>query len=127
MNAREKKFAEFYAENGNAYQSALKAGYAESTAAHANDWIVKNPKKPDKFKPYLAEYIQTLSEAAQRQRIINAIQRQEILSDIAADGAQETADRIKAIDTLNKMTGEYVTKVQAEVDIPQIIVKDDIE
>lgn len=33
--------------------------------------------------------------------------RQVTLSDIARNDEEETSDRIRAIDTLNKMTGEY--------------------
>jgi hypothetical protein len=40
--------------------------------------------------------------------------RQEILSDIARGGLQD-ADRIRAIDTLNKMTGEYITKIEGSM------------
>ena len=46
---------------------------------------------------------------------MTARERQALLSDIAKDKANELSDRIRAIDTLNKMTGEYTTKIQAEV------------
>ena len=36
-----------------------------------------------------------------------------MLSDIARSG--EAPDRIRAIDTLNKMTGEYVTKIEGNI------------
>ena len=38
-----------------------------------------------------------------------------MLSDIARGGTFD-ADRIRAIDTLNKMTGEYTVKVDAKVE-----------
>ena len=41
--------------------------------------------------------------------------RQVTLSDIARNDLEETSDRIRAIDTLNKMTGEYTLKVDANV------------
>lgn len=44
-----------------------------------------------------------------------AIERQEILSTIARNEDLATSDRIKSIDTLNKMTGEYTLKVDANV------------
>lgn len=119
MNERRKRFAEYYNGSGNLVQSAIKAGYSESYAKANACKLLEDVS--------VAEYIRQLSEHEQSSRIMTAKQRQAVLSDIAADSAQETADRIRAIDTLNKMTGEYVTKVQAEVDIPQIVVKDDIE
>ena len=41
--------------------------------------------------------------------------RDEELARLAKDGDNDPADRIRAVDTLNKMTGEYVAKIQAEV------------
>lgn len=38
------------------------------------------------------------------------------MSDIARDDENEPNDRIKAVDTLNKMTGEYTVKVDAKVE-----------
>lgn len=46
---------------------------------------------------------------------MTAKERQETLSDIAKDIDNAPVDRIRAIDTLNKMTGEYTTKIQAKV------------
>ena len=57
-----------------------------------------------------------LTNATQDARIITAKERQVILSDMARNGEYEAADRIRAIDTLNKMTGEYLLKVEADVD-----------
>lgn len=39
-----------------------------------------------------------------------------LLSDIARDDENKPNDRIKAVDTLNKMTGEYTVKVDAKVE-----------
>jgi len=47
---------------------------------------------------------------------MTAKDRQVLLSDIARDDENEPNDRIKAVDTLNKMTGEYTVKVDAKVE-----------
>lgn len=107
MTERQKKFAEYYAQCGNAAESARKAGYSEKYAGQNADKLLKNNN--------IADYIRTLTEAAQTARIMTARERQAILSDIAKDKQNELSDRIRAIDTLNKMTGEYVAKIQAEV------------
>lgn len=107
MTARQKKFAEYYAQCGNIVQSAIKAGYSEKYANADACHILDNPS--------VAQYIRELSEKAQDERIMTAKERQALLSDMAKDCNNETADRIRAIDTLNKMTGEYVAKIQAEV------------
>ena len=117
MTNKEIKFAEYYIACGNAVQSAINAGYPRRTAEYASNWL--NPKKPKKFKPELAEYIRQLTKEKQEERIMNAMERQIMLSDIAQNKSNEPADRIRAIETLNKMTGEYITKVEAKVESSQ--------
>lgn len=104
LNARQKKFAEYYAQSGNTVQSAIKAGYSEKYANADACKILENPR--------VSEYIKELTAKAQQDRIITAVERQAILSDIAKSDEELTPDRIRAIDTLNKMTGEYLNKVE---------------
>ena len=107
LNTRQKKFAEYYAQSGNTVQSAIKAGYSEKYANALAYKLLENIG--------VSEYIKELSDKLKDERIMTAKDRQVLLSDIAQDELNEPVDRIRAVDTLNKMTGEYVTKVQAEV------------
>lgn len=107
MTERQKKFAEYYAQSGNAAQSAIKAGYSDSYATHRTDEMLRNVE--------IAEYIKELSQKAQNERILTAKDRQAMLSDIAKDKHNLPSERIRAIDTLNKMTGEYTVKVDTTV------------
>lgn len=104
LNARQKKFAEYYAQSGNTVQSAIKAGYSENYANTNACKLLENDR--------VSEYIKELTAKAQQDRIITAVERQAILSDIAKSKDEETPNRIRAIDTLNKMTGEYLNKVE---------------
>lgn len=105
MNERQKKFAEYYAQSGNAEQAAIEAGYSAKYArGNAHKLVAIS---------CIAQYIRELTEKAQDERIMTARERQAVLSDIARSG--EDQDRIRAIDTLNKMTGEYVTKIEGNV------------
>lgn len=105
MNERQKKFAEYYAQSGNAEQAATAAGYSEKYARGNAYKLVAISG--------VAQYIRELTEKAQDERIMTARERQAVLSDIARSG--EAPDRIRAIDTLNKMTGEYVTKIEGNI------------
>lgn len=107
VNARQKKFAELYAQSGNTVQSAIGAGYSENYANANACKLLENVR--------VSQYIRELTEKAQNERIMSACERQALLSDIARDKHEKTQDRVKAIDTLNKMTGEYTVKVTAEV------------
>lgn len=108
LNARQKKFAEYYAQSGNAAESARLAGYSEKFAAQNADKLLKNTN--------VFKYIKELSDKLKDERIMSAKDRQVALSDIARSEEQYPADRIRAIDTLNKMTGEYTVKVDAKVE-----------
>lgn len=108
LNARQKKFAEYYVQSGNTVQSAIKAGYSENYANARAYELLKNVG--------VAEYIKELSDKLKDERIMSAKDRQVTLSDIARNDEQDPSDRIRAIDTLNKMTGEYVVKVDAKVE-----------
>lgn len=107
LNTRQKKFAEYYVQSGNTVQSAIKAGYSENYANANACKLLENVR--------VSKYIKELSDKLKDERIMTAKDRQVLLSDIAQDKLNEPVDRIRAVDTLNKMTGEYVTKVQAEV------------
>ncbi len=104
LNLRQRRFAQLYAQSGNAAESARAAGYSERFAAQNADKLLKNTN--------IAGYIRELTEQLQNERILTAKDRQEMLSDIARNENEQTTDRIKAVDVLNKMTGEYLSKVE---------------
>ena len=106
MTARQRKFAEYYAESGNATQSAIKAGYSEKYA-HTNASKLLNV---DEVK----EYIRELTEKGQRERIMSALERQALLSDIIRDKGETIGARLRAVEILNKMTGSYITDDDSE-------------
>lgn len=108
LNARQRKFAEYYAQSGNAAESAVKAGYSAKYANTNASKLLQNTT--------ITNYIKELSDKLKDERIMSAKDRQVALSDIARNDGRDTSDRIRAIDTLNKMTGEYTVKVDAKVE-----------
>lgn len=108
LNARQRKFAEYYAQSGNAAESAVKAGYSAKYANTNASKLLQNTT--------ITNYIKELSDKLKDERIMSAKDRQVALSDIARNDGQDTSDKIRAIDTLNKMTGEYTVKVDAKVE-----------
>ena len=75
LNARQKKFAEYYAQSGNAAESAVKAGYSAKYANTNASKLLQNTT--------IANYIKELSEKLKDERIMTAKDRQVLLSDIA--------------------------------------------
>lgn len=104
MSPKQKSFCELYVSCGNATMAAEKAGYSKRTA--------KVIGAENLTKPYLAAYITELQEQIASRNIMSARERQELLTEFARDDEQDIKDRIKAVDTLNKMTGEYISKVE---------------
>ena len=97
MTARQRKFAEYYAASGNATQSAIKAGYS---AKYANTNASKLLTVDE-----VCNYIKELTEKEQSDRIMSALERQALLSDIIRDNKTHIGARLRAIEILNKMTG----------------------
>ena len=107
MDLRRMRFAEYYVASSNGTESAIKAGYSQKTAYSQANRLLKNVE--------VQNYIKGLESKERDKRILSARERKVILSDIAKDEINDPQCRIKAIDTLNKMTGEYTTKVEASV------------
>ena len=104
LNARQKTFCEFYVASGNATESAIKAGYSNN---YANAQTYKLLEKVG-----IKEYIKELQEKAKTSRIMTAIERREFLTELIKNRNEKAADRLKALDILNKMDGEYMEKIQ---------------
>lgn len=58
------------------------------------------------------ERLRELAEQSTTEAVMNATQRKEWLTSIIRSEAEETKDKLKAVDILNRMEGEYVDKVQ---------------
>ena len=101
MNPRQKAFADYYIETGNATEAAVKAGYSKKTAYSIGE---QNLKKLE-----VSQYIKERMEQADKKRIASAdeviafytaVIRGEIKDQFGLDAS--LADRIKAADSLMK-------------------------
>ena len=104
LNARQKAFCEYYVASGNATESAIKAGYSEN---YANKRVHEQLKRKE-----ISNYIKKLQEKAKTSRIMTAIERREFLTEVIKNKYEKLQDRLKALDILNKMDGEYIEKMQ---------------
>jgi phage terminase small subunit len=66
--------------------------------------------------PNISQIIKEMRERVSNENIMTVQKRMEWLTGIINAEAENTGDRLKALDLLNKMSGEYVQKVQAEVE-----------
>ena len=63
-------------------------------------------------KANIKKYIKELQEKTKTSRIMTAIERREFLTEVIKNGNEKIQDRLKALDILNKMDGEYIEKMQ---------------
>ena len=71
--------------------------------------------KKDKIRVRLQE----LRDQANSKVILTAIQRKEMLTDIAITN-DNVDSKMKAIDILNKMDGEYTTKIEGKISVEKL-------
>lgn len=101
LTPKQKAFADYYLECGNATEAAKKAGYSEKTAGQTGN---ENLKKPQ-ISEYIAERIKDLdskrvADANEALEFLTSVMRGEIKDQFGLDAA--LSDRLKACESLMK-------------------------
>lgn len=110
LTAQQDKFAQAIALEDMNQADAYRSAYNTTRMSDETIWVKAcNLAKQDKVRVRIAE----LREQAMTPKVMNAQKRREKLSKLAEDEDPNVV--MKAIDLLNKMDGEYVQKVQANV------------
>ena len=107
MNELQKKFCVEFVIRGNATEAYKAAGYKvrSDNAARVNaSRLLTNAN--------VQEAIAALRAKMESEKIMDAKERRETLTAIARSRAEDSQDRIRAIDTMNKMDGLYINKTQ---------------
>ena len=104
MTYKQELFIQEYIKTGNATSSAMKAGYSKKTARAIG--------QENLTKPYIKKRIEELSQKIACNNIMTAKERQEYLAKLINAADVKVSDKLKALDILNKMTGEYIQKVE---------------
>lgn len=104
LTARQEQFCLEFAQSGNATSAYLKAygGNELSATAQASRLLRK-----DNVRARLKE----LADEIKHEKIADITECQELLTAIARDTRNAAADRIKAIQTLMKAQGAFVTQI----------------
>ena len=103
LNDKQRKFVSYYVKDPNASKAAKLAGYSERSAYNQGKRLLQHPE--------VIKEIEKQAGKIKNKNILDAKQRMELLSEIALGGDNSNNDRIKAIDTLNKMDATYITQV----------------
>ena len=108
-NPRYEKFAQCLA-TGFSQRKAYRAAYPKSekwkdtTVDSKASVLAKNDK--------VLERLLELAKESSSHAVMNARERKEWLTSVIMKDEEEMKDRLKAVDILNRMDGEYVEKIQ---------------
>lgn len=122
LTVKQVKFVEEYVKTGNAYQSAIKAGYSEGYAKGSVNKLLENNGVKKAIEKRM-ESLQKKSIASQEEilQILTSVARGEVVdlseSDSERFGKQQSsaiknADRVKAAELLGKRYGMWTERVE---------------
>lgn len=112
LTDKQERFAQCIAlegmSNSDAYRAVYDVGDMKRSTIHTKAYEEVN-------KPKVAKRIEELKEQAVSPKIMSAIERKIWLSELIKSEEEKKDTQLKALDILNKMDGEYVQKIEAEV------------
>ena len=103
-----------------AYKEAYNAENMKDETIDSEASILFNDQK-------ISKRYRELIDKLEEETLMTAREKRRMLKEMALDTSNSITDRIKAIDTDNKMTGEYVTKIEGDIGITSIRVDIDEE
>lgn len=112
LTAKQDKFAHSVALEGMTLSDAYRAAYDTSKMT---DKTVNEKASVLAAQDKISARITELREQLTSEKIMSAQRRLEWLTEVITDVHEKTENRLKAADIMNKMQGEYVQKIAAEV------------
>jgi len=116
LSAKQEKFAQSIALEGMNLSDAYRSAYntktmTDKTTNEKASLLAKNDK--------VRARIEELRDSLVSPKIMTAQERLKWLSEVIQSQGESTSDKLKAADIMNKMQGEYVQKIEA--DIPRAV------
>lgn len=104
LTKKQKRFCDYYIENPNATQAAIKAGYSKNSA--------KAIGHENLTKPYLAKYINDRNKQLEDARIADMKEVKEFWTNTMRGPRIDHKDRLKASEYLAKTNGAFLDRVE---------------
>ena len=139
LTEKQKRFADYYIETGNATESAMKAGYSKKTAYSIGN---ENLRKPE-IKTYIDEQLKKMdservASAEEVMKYLTSVMRGEAQSEIVVienvgdyrseartmSKAPDEKERLRAAELIGKRYALWTDKQQIEGNVPVMIVND---
>jgi phage terminase small subunit len=113
LKEKHKRFADFYITSLDIAESYTRAGYKTATkkSAYIKGWNLL--KKNELIK----EYVDRRLKEKEERRVMKQDEILEIYTTIARSEEVATKDKLKALDSLSKINGLFIEKVQHETTI----------
>ena len=101
LSRQQKQFVHEFLATGNAYASALSAGYSDVVAASAGDILLRN----DLIKRAIRAMRSTIRESVRQKILMGTVDAVGAMTDIVRDDAMPPAARIQAARELMSLSG----------------------
>ena len=111
LTAKQEEFAKAIVEGMN-QADAYRSAYSTKNMADKTVWENASRLAADSK---VSARIKELRDQIATTKIMSAQRRLEWLTEVIMNGDVSTSDKLKAADIMNKMQGEYVQKIAAEV------------
>ena len=112
LTPKQEKFAQAIALEGMSQSDAYRSAY---DTAKMKDKTINEKASLLASKGNIRTRIKELRDTLASPNIMTAQERLKWLTTLIESETETTGDKLKAVDIMNKMQGEYVQKVQAEV------------
>lgn len=116
LTAKQEKFVQNILE-GMSQADAYRSAYPNQRMSDKSVWetaskLMNNPKVVSRLKE--------LRDKLASESIMTAQERMEWLTQLVKNEGEDTTDKLKAIDIMNKMSGEYVTKIDGNLSVAKL-------
>jgi phage terminase small subunit len=106
LTEKQKRFADYYIETGNATESAIRAGYSQNTATETGYENLR--------KPHIKEYIEERNKALESDRIANMEEVKTFWTNTMRNGNADLKDRLKASEYIAKTNAAFIEKQEVD-------------
>ena len=117
LTPKQERFAKAIALDGMSYSDAYRSAYNTKSMS---DKTVNEKASLMKDQDKIRARIKELTDEVDTPKIISAQKRKEWLTEVINDPNIEINARLKASDQLNRMEGEYITKVEGNLGIAKL-------
>lgn len=117
LTPKQEQFAKAIALDGMSYSDAYRSAY---DTKRMSDKTVNEKASLLKDQDKIRTRIKELTDEVDTPKIMSAQKRKEWLTEVINDPKVDINARLKASDQLNRMEGEYVTKVKGELTMAKL-------